>query len=110
MPAKIATVRNLGWWPVLDDLDTLRAATSIISAKVDDNGAIKVIFNKLQAQFSNNDIETFRYLFNFKDILTHMGMEHVFATDATINVFTFKESVISPGSQLPMKSVSYVCL
>ena len=89
----VLTLGGRGWLPVLDHLDTLWVRCFSHLCQMEDNRATKVIFNKLWEQFSNNDIETCRYLSNVKDIFTPMGMDHLFAKDTNINVPAFKERV-----------------
>ena len=94
MPEHISTLGDLGWLPVLDHLDTLQV--SYVN-HLCQNGWYQRNYGYLQQTLGailQQWYGTFRYLSSIKDIFTCMGMDNFIAKDATIDVPTFKESVI----------------
>jgi len=92
MPARSAILADLGWLPIIDHLDTLRACYFEHLHKMEDSRLTKIVFNELSQIPTNNQVP-FKYFKNIKNIFQDRGMDHMFLNKDMINIDVFKQAV-----------------
>jgi hypothetical protein len=85
MPSQIAAIGELGWTPIIDDLDNLRVSYFNHLKNMDNHRLTKQIFNEMFTLHSNNVPTCFQYFDNIKLIFAQRGVDHLFNTDIDID-------------------------
>jgi hypothetical protein len=105
MPSRIAVLGDLGWLPITDHLDIIRASYFIHLQQMDNNRLAKVVFNELSHMHQNNVQVPFKYFSNLKCIFEDRGMDHMFANVDKLSLNVFKESVYASHQDFFTKEV-----
>ena len=92
MPARSAILADLGWLPIMDHLDTVRATFFDHLHKMEDSRLTKIVFKEL-AQIPADNHVPFNYFKNIKNIFQDRGMDHMFLSKDMINIQVFKHAV-----------------
>lgn len=92
-PSRIATTSDLGWLPLLDELDIRRISYFIHMKQMQDTRLTKIIFNELLTLYDSNVKTNFNYFENIKAIFENQGLDHWFHSDFPVQ--NFKEHVIN---------------
>ena len=95
MPSRAALLADLGWPPISDHLDILRAAYFKHLRDMDNKRLAKVVFNEMMKNHAERrDNKTgFKYLSNVKRLFEERGADHMFANTDLLDIPRFKQAV-----------------
>lgn len=87
MPSRAATLGELGWIPLTDELDIKRIAYYKHLLQMDSDRLTKIIFNELLSIYNSQVNTTFNYFKNIKGIFEANGADHMFQNDFSLHQF-----------------------
>ena len=91
MPSRTATLCDLDWLPITDELDIKRASYYKHLREMDDSRLTKIVFNELFSLYDSNTNTAFEYFHNVRMLFEDRGVDHMFNNDFSFK--TFKEHV-----------------
>ena len=89
-PAATSTLAELGWLPLIDQLNVSRISYFCHIQAMENHRLPKLIYEMLLNLHVKNESTVFNYVENVKSILEHVGLDHMFVKPDTCSVRTFK--------------------
>jgi hypothetical protein len=95
MPSKLATLGELGWLSILDEMDIKRVAYFFHHSQMNDDRLTKIVFQQLNECYQMNIDLPFNYMEYMKNIFVNRGLDHMFQDAGTnsCSVTKFKAAV-----------------
>ena len=106
MPAKSATLAELGWLPIREELAIKRISYFSHLNNMNDDRLTKSVLNELKVLYQSDIATPFQYLRNIQATYNEYGMDHLFNCHGDHPISVFKDAVRSHHLETFARKVS----